>query len=123
MKEILFVGIGGFIGSISRYSIGLLTAKQFGTVFLNGTLFVNLLGSLLIGILAGYFAKSQQSSMTSLILITGFCGGFTTFSTFSLDNLRLLKEQMYLSFALYGVGSVVGGLVLCTLGYWIVARG
>lgn len=122
MKEILFVGMGGFAGSAARYSVGLVAARHIGGSFPNGTLIVNLVGSLMIGLLAGYFVKTQHSNMASLVLITGFCGGFTTFSTFSLDNLRLLKDQMFVSFAIYGLGSLIGGLMLCGLGYWIAAK-
>ncbi|MFY0599624.1 MAG: fluoride efflux transporter CrcB [Cyclobacteriaceae bacterium] len=122
MKDILIVGLGGFFGSISRYGIGVYSSKLILSQFPIGTITVNLVGSLLIGLLAGYFIKNQASQALSLLLITGFCGGFTTFSTFSLDNMKLIKEGFYLQFALYGIGSVIIGLVLCMLGILLTSK-
>ncbi|MFT6865190.1 MAG: CrcB protein [Cyclobacteriaceae bacterium] len=122
MKEVIFVGLGGFLGSISRYGVGLYAMKYFSGYFPVGTFIVNLTGSLLIGLLAGYFFKNQPSQILYLFLVTGFCGGYTTFSTFSLDNLRLLKEELYMQFAIYGFGSLIAGLLLCALGFWITYK-
>jgi len=85
-----------------------------------GTLTVNLLGSLLIGALVGYFVKSNASA--SIFWIAGFCGGFTTFSTFSLDGIRLLKNGLYGDFTIYALLSASGGLALCALGFVIVNK-
>ena len=110
------VGLGGFLGSICRYGIAMGTTKILSMKFYTGTLTVNLLGSFLIGILVAYFSKNQ--SQFSTFLIAGFCGGFTTFSTFSLDGLKLLRQNMYLEFLSYASISMIGGLLLCFLGFY-----
>lgn len=118
MKNIILVGIGGFAGSVCRYLISLYTIKTMDGAIPYGTLFVNLTGSLLIGLIAGLFARSNYQSL-QLILITGFCGGFTTFSTFSLEGLKMLETSRYLLYAGYVGISIVGGLALCFLGFFV----
>lgn len=120
MKDLLYVGLGGFIGSIFRYGVGLATLRIFEQKFYMGTLLVNLIGSLLIGILFAIFSKQQTN--LSLFLIAGFCGGFTTFSTFSLEGLKLLKQNLYVDFFAYASISTLGGLLLCFLGYYLFSR-
>lgn len=118
MKNILLVGIGGFIGSVARYLLGLASQSWFQGVYPLGTLTVNLVGSLLIGILAGYLIKSHHIT-AQLILITGFCGGFTTFSTFSLEGLKILQNGAIGLYIAYALASLIGGLGLCLLGFWL----
>lgn len=89
MKAFLWVFLGGGIGSMGRYALAL-WLKRFASAFPIHTLAVNLLGCLLIGFLTGYLAKHANPS-ASLLLVTGFCGGFTTFSTFSLESLTLFN--------------------------------
>lgn len=115
MKEVLLVGAGGFVGSSLRYLVGLSAVRIFSQGFPGGTLTVNLLGSLLIGLLAGYFLKTNNTTL-SFLLVTGFCGGFTTFSAFSLDILRLYETQYYGQLVVYILANVVGGILLCLLG-------
>ena len=81
MKDLLLVGLGGFLGSIARFGVGLGTIRLFEDRFYIGTMSVNLIGSLLIGVLFALISKQQNH--ISLFLVTGFCGGFSTFSTFS----------------------------------------
>ncbi len=120
MKSLLLVGAGGFIGSIARYSISLLIVRvQIEKAYL-GTLSVNLIGCFLIGLLSGYMAKLSQHH--TLLLITGFCGGFTTFSSFALDGLKLIKEGMYVQLLVYLTFSLVGGLALCIGGFYLVSK-
>ncbi|HCX23035.1 MAG: fluoride efflux transporter CrcB [Flammeovirgaceae bacterium] len=118
MKEVIYVAIGGALGSVSRYLMGILMTSQLASPYPYATLSVNLAGSLLIGILSGIFIKSG-SPITQFMLITGFCGGFTTFSTFSLDGLKLLESGEFTPFILYVSISIVGGLLLCFGGFWL----
>jgi CrcB protein len=111
-KNFLMVGLGGFLGSIARYGVSYLLA-HYASPIPWPTFIVNILGSLLIGILIGF--QNRMDSIISLLLITGFCGGFTTFSTFSLENLDLLREGMYVK----GVGYMLSSLVLGIISVYI----
>lgn len=117
MKELLIVGMGGFLGSIARYAVYLVTIKHFTEKTYLPTLIVNLAGCLLIGLLTGGFLKLSQSQ--NLLLITGLCGGFTTFSAFAFDGLKLLKSGLYIQFAIYFTVSSIGGLLLCLAGFYL----
>ena len=112
LKSFLFVGIGGGLGSVLRYGISAFVARHVPLVFPLGTLLVNISGCFLIGMF--YALAAKDSAFTPdwrLFLITGICGGYTTFSTFSYDGLILLKQGATLSFMLYVLGSVVLGLL------------
>jgi CrcB protein len=112
MKAVLVVFAGSGIGGVMRYLMHLAISKRYPSVFPFGTFSINILGCFLIGIFYA-FAEKQHiiSSETRLFLITGICGGFTTFSTFSLDSLTLLKSGNYLYFFLYAMGSLIIGLL------------
>ena len=117
MKDIMWVGLGSGIGGICRYLISLIMG-QTHNVFPWGTFIVNVVGCLLIGILWGMTSRLQNSYPTfSLFLMVGFCGGFTTFSTFSREGLTLLQDNNYVFFSLYVIGSVVLGILAVALGY------
>ena len=118
LKDIIIVGIGSGIGGICRYLISLLTS-HVGNGFPWGTFVVNVAGCLLIGILWGLITRFQHLSPTfSLLLVAGFCGGFTTFSSFSKEGLTLLQDNNYLIFLLYAIGSMVLGIMAVSLGYY-----
>jgi CrcB protein len=116
MKQVLLVFIGGGVGSALRYLI----SKWFNnlpTTLPYGTLMVNVIGSLLIGVILGYAIKSSTFSENyALLLATGFCGGFTTFSAFSYENYFFLKNGDYVSFFSYTLGSVFFALVAVFIG-------
>ncbi len=117
MKDLLLIGLGSCLGGMARHLVGL-GVRHLGVVSLWGTLAVNLLGCLLIGLLAGLFARHPNVSLAVQRFLTiGVCGGFTTFSTFSRDGLTLWQEGRLLAFVLYVAGSVVAGLVAVAAGY------
>ena len=120
MKELVIVGLGGFVGSASRYAIYLAAHSHFQDKSYMGTLIVNLVGCLVIGVLGGSITKIN--SQISLFLMAGLCGGFTTFSSFALDGLKLLRDGIYFDFFLYLSASTTGGLLLCFLGYYLGHR-
>ncbi|MBV6639744.1 MAG: fluoride efflux transporter CrcB [Cyclobacteriaceae bacterium] len=120
MKEIFIVGVGGFLGSVLRYAV-YVWSLGWNVHVPSGTLLVNLLGSLILGLLFGLFAR-HSSLNWELFLMTGFCGGFTTFSTFSLDLLKMVRENMLSQALIYGTISVFGGLLCCLLGFWLIHK-
>lgn len=117
----LIAGIGGFVGTCFRFLTGKLCSLATDSPFPYGTLTVNLAGSLLIGILFGLAERNNLlSPQMSALLITGFCGGFTTFSTFADDMFLLMQQRHMLSFWLYTAGSIVLGLLLVWAGRSLV---
>jgi CrcB protein len=117
MRSILFVGIGGAIGSVFRYTLSLFIGRHVPIAFPFGTFLVNISGCFLIGLFYSIAAKyAGLNPEWRLFLITGICGGYTTFSTFSYDGLILFKQGSGLSFILYVIGSVVLGLLATIAG-------
>ena len=107
----LIVFIGAGIGGALRHGVNVGAAKLFGFGFPFGTFIVNIIGSFAMGLLAGYFAyRSGIPQHVRLFLTTGILGGFTTFSTFSLDAALLIERNSYGAAAGYLVGSVAAGL-------------
>ena len=120
MKSLLFVFIGGGFGSVLRFLIGKwLNNSENGIPY--GTFVANILGSLFIGFILGYAAKSDALSQNhTLLLATGFCGGFTTFSTFAYENHIFLKSGDFISFAFYTIASFVVGFLAVFAGMYLV---
>ena len=120
LNSILMVGAGRFLGGAARYAISL-AMKTLSKGFPWATLAANLIGCMLIGILWGCFSRSSNdSSPWALFMTVGFCGGFTTFSTFSKEALMMLQAGNFCSFAGYVALSITAGIALVALGYWIV---
>lgn len=113
LKSLLFVALGGAAGSVLRYVLSRWTGEQ---AFPWSTLAVNLIGSLLIGLLVGLSAKGLLSAQARLLLVTGFCGGFTTFSTFANESFSLMRGGDILLAAAYAAVSVFMGIVAVYVG-------
>jgi len=111
MKAILLVFLGGGLGSVCRYLVNRWVVGIVTSVFPAGTFLVNIIGCFLIGFLVFYTGRTGQGMVVwRLLLVTGFCGGFTTFSSFSFENMQLLNEHQLLIFLLYVLLSVALGL-------------
>lgn len=119
MRQLLFVFLGGGLGSMLRYVISKNLNPYFQHFFL-GTFLVNIVGCLLIGIILGLSLKSNYlTENQTLLLGTGFCGGFTTFSTFAFEKHSLLSEGHLLNFSVYTISSIVVGVIAIAIGLWL----
>ena len=120
LKNILIVGLGGFIGSIARYFMSKLNLSYDILSIPIGTLSVNILGSFIIGFLIGLSERTALiTTEWRLFLMVGICGGFTTFSSFTGENLVLMHNGQLLSILLYTSLSIILGFVAVYLGYVI----
>ena len=122
MNGIIYVAIGGALGASARYLTGLWATRQLPAGFPYGTLIVNIVGSLIMGILMGWLLTRDSSETAKLFLATGFLGGFTTFSAFSLDAINLLERKAYMPFFLYVGGSIIIAILALAIGLWIGRR-
>lgn len=117
MTRFLLVGAGGFLGAIARYAVGLVAARLWSGEFPVGTLVVNVTGSFALGFFVALTAgRFPMDPGLRLMVATGFLGAFTTFSTFELENHRLLKAGLWTWAALNAAGSLVAGLLAVRLG-------
>ena len=122
IRILLLIGIGGGIGSICRYLVQVLVTRYFASTFPAGTLLVNITGCFIIGLLFGLVNRHAWLTIEwRLFLITGICGGYTTFSSFSYESISLIREGNYLYFLSYVLLSVALGL-LATFGGAALAR-
>ncbi len=122
LKDILLVGVGGFLGSVLRYGVSLFATYNLApkSLFPWGTFIVNIIGCLIIGVLWGVLdTYDWLSSELRLFLMVGFCGGFTTFSSYALDGHIVGKENIILSLS-YLTLSLVIGMLFVYIGYGIV---
>ncbi len=121
LKSLLIVGTGSFIGGAMRYLLSTFMKNACGQGFPWGTLAVNLLGCFIFGIVFSIFSKnSSTDNALYLLLTTGVCGGFTTFSTFANESVQMLQNGNTSGFIGYVTTSIIAGLLLIALGYWMV---
>ncbi|CAM3609152.1 fluoride efflux transporter CrcB [Flavobacterium gelidilacus] len=120
LKNLFLVAIGGASGSVLRYLVHWIVSKKSISNFPYQTFIVNIIGCLFIGILVGYLAKNNSQNETlKLLLITGFCGGFTTFSAFGLENINMIQNQNYQLAFIYTSLSLILGVLAVSLGIFI----
>ncbi len=112
----LWVALGGAAGAAARFGVAQWAAARWGWAFPWGTLAVNLTGSLAIGLLMTLLVGRGAEPYWRLLLVTGFLGGYTTFSAFSYETLQLLEQRRWDAVALYVCSSLLFGLVACALG-------
>ena len=120
MLVYFWIGLGGAIGSMARYGLGGLVSQKFGETFPFGTLVVNIAGSFIIGFLGALASSEGRLDPQSRVFVTrflmvGVCGGFTTFSSFSLQTLNLLNDREWL----YAGGNILLSVALCLVAVWL----
>ena len=122
MKSFLLVFLGGGLGSALRYLVAS-AMTQYSKVLPFGTFTVNIIGCLLIGLILGYAQKENTlTSNQTLLLATGFCGGFTTFSAFANENLELIKNGEIFNFSIYTITSILVGILAVLIGFYLTNR-
>lgn len=110
IRTLIIVGLGGAAGSILRWLVSFLAEKIWGTGFPWGTFLVNFTGCLIIGLFIQYTDRTAGTVELRLLMATGFCGGFTTFSAFAFENVKMIEAGNYQGFFIYSLGSVAAGI-------------
>ena len=117
--EFFWIGIGGFLGANVRYFLGHTITQRLGTLFPYSTLIVNLTGAFLIGMIVTVLTdRVVDDRFWRQLVVTGFLGGYTTFSSYTYEAVRLIQEGRWSATLLYVVGSNVLGLLACFAGVW-----
>jgi CrcB protein len=116
----LWVALGGALGSVARYWLNGVVSTRFGETFPAGTLLINVVGSFIIGVFGALTIpegrmSSETRAFTTQFVMIGMCGGFTTFSSFSLQTLNLVREREWL----YAGGNVLASVILCLVATWL----
>jgi crcB protein len=119
LKSILLVGAGGAAGSILRFLVSFGIGKLHKSPYPWGTFWINIIGSLAIGLLLGYLSRNPGQESLKLLLVTGLCGGFTTFSAFTAENISLLQQGHWNLAMLYVFASLLAGIFAAWLGLYI----
>jgi CrcB protein len=119
IRTLVLIGLGGGFGSILRYLTSVLTGRYFHGSFPLATFIVNIAGCFLIGWLTATLSRQSANPDLKFLFITGFCGGYTTFSTFSAENLQLLQSGHSWTAILYIAASILAGLLAVWLGLLI----
>lgn len=123
LNSIFLVGIGGAAGSIARFLTGYYVNKFIVSPFPYGTFTANITGCFIIGLVFGMVLRFEWlTPELRLLLATGFCGGYTTFSTFAYENLHLLQTQQYTTFALYTISSLSVGIMAVAAGLFLINK-
>jgi fluoride exporter len=118
MMAYFWVAMGGALGSVARYWLSLAVAARFGETFPWGTLVINVTGSFIIGIFGALTLPEISGPNRATIIqffMVGICGGYTTFSSFSLQTLNLLRDGQWL----YAAGNMLGSVILCMIAVWL----
>ncbi|KGP78960.1 MULTISPECIES: fluoride efflux transporter CrcB [unclassified Paenibacillus] len=118
---IIWIGLAGMLGAVLRYSLGRWISGSLGTAFPWGTWVINISGSLLLGLLYGWHQSASISYGIWVIWGTGFCGAYTTFSTFGYETLGLLGQERYSRAVVYVISSVLLGVAASFAGVWLAA--
>lgn len=116
---ILGLALAGALGTLARYGVNLASASTLGTSFPYGTFFVNVLGSFLFGLVLG---SPRFSPVFQTLLLSGFLGGFTTFSAFAFENAQLLQHHHYCSFLVHLLGQNILGIIAVLAGFALPIR-
>ncbi|MDQ2657777.1 MAG: fluoride efflux transporter CrcB [Bacteroidota bacterium] len=119
LTHLILAGAGGFIGSIARYATVVSVDRKLNSVLPYGTLLVNVAGSFALGFILGWLARKtgDSSDQWRIFLGTGFCGGFTTFSAFAVENVTLFQQRLPGAALLYILASLIAGLAAVWLGF------
>lgn len=120
IKNLILIALGGGLGSMLRYLANINIGKIWPFKLYYATFLVNIIGCLIIGLIIGYLQKNDTNNESlKLLLITGFCGGFTTFSTFGLENFNLLQSQNYITSLIYIAASIIIGIAFVGVGIYL----
>jgi len=118
---IIWIGLAGVLGALVRYSLGKVLSGKLGTAFPWGTWVINISGSIILGMLYGGHQAGSLPDAMWVVWGTGFCGAYTTFSTFGYETLTLMGQQRQARAVIYVVSSVVVGILGCLAGVWLTA--